>query len=141
MCYLKFNNIEDYRYLEQDVQEWQKYLSITFFQKLQHLKVKYLPSNGVCMLIENSHGNIKEISIWDRLEEKDPLCTKKLFKAIAKNCSKIERLKVEIQLENLSGIKEIFLNCERLNKLSLLLKSNVGIICDELLEILINYSP
>ena len=93
------------------------------------------------MLVEKSHGNILGISVWHM---EDPAYTKKLFKAIAKNWPRIEKLKANFEHENLSDIKEIFLNCSQLNRL--LLTLNVinlddRLNCDELLEILTNFSP
>ena len=90
------------------------------------------------MLVEKSHGDILEISIWHR---QDPVYTKKLFKAIAKNCPRIEKLKANFELENLSGIREIFLNCSQLNRLFLSINMDSDLNCDELLEILTNFSP
>ncbi|CAB5368306.1 unnamed protein product [Rhizophagus irregularis] len=94
----------------------------------------------VCMLIENSHGNIKNIDIRNN----DNFgYTKRLYKSIAINCPKIESLAISIQFKNLGGIKEIFLNCTRLNILELYIvdiedeEDN----CDEILNILADYSP
>ncbi|PKY31801.1 hypothetical protein RhiirB3_475333 [Rhizophagus irregularis] len=68
------------------------------------------------MLIENSHGNIKNIDIRN---DDNFGYTKRLYKSIAINCPKIESLAINIQFKNLGGIKEIFLNCTRLNILEL----------------------
>ncbi|GBC02515.1 hypothetical protein RclHR1_04660008 [Rhizophagus clarus] len=140
--YLKVK-VESNLYSKQSVQELQKYLSICSFPKLQYLKVQYLPPHGICKLIENSHENIKEISIWDDLMVNDSVYTK----VIINNCPNIESLKINIQLKNLVIIKEIFLNCRKLRKLSLHLY-NCGddddvrvITCNEVLNVLLNYSP
>ncbi|CAB4446016.1 unnamed protein product [Rhizophagus irregularis] len=125
-------------------QKLQKYLSIASFPRLQYLKVHFLPYHDVCKLIENSHENIKEISTWSHFKEKDD--STKLFRVIAKNCPKIESLEADIQLRNLlSGLKEIFLNCNKLRKLFLSNNENGDvhddeIICDEVLNVLSNYS-
>ncbi|CAG8694885.1 15925_t:CDS:2, partial [Rhizophagus irregularis] len=124
---------------KQELQELQKYLSIASFPNLLYLKTEYLPRHEVCMLIENSHGNIKNIDI--RNDHKFGY-TKRLYKSIAINCPKIESLGINIQFKNLGGIKEIFLNCARLNKLELYIvdiedeEDN----CDEILNILADYS-
>ena len=90
-------------------------------------------------LIEKSHGNILGISIWKYV--RNSVYTKKLLKAIARNCPKIERLNVRIELENLNDIREIFLNCPQLKKLFLYTDNNDGLNCDELLKILSDDSP
>ncbi|CAB5393850.1 unnamed protein product [Rhizophagus irregularis] len=131
-------------YGEEYKQKLQKYLSIASFPRLQYLKVHFLPYHDVCKLIENSHENIKEISTWSHFKEKDD--STKLFRVIAKNCPKIESLEADIQLRNLlSGLKEIFLNCNKLRKLFLSNNENGDvhdneIICDEVLNVLSNYS-
>ncbi|CAB4434404.1 unnamed protein product [Rhizophagus irregularis] len=122
---------------EQELQELQRCLSIASFPNLLYLKTKYLPRHEVCMLIENSHGNIKNIDIRN---DDNFGYTKRLYKSIAINCPKIESLAINIQFKNFGGIKEIFLNCTRLNILELYIvdiedeEDN----CD---EILADYSP
>jgi hypothetical protein len=138
--YLKFTY--SYYNNEQEIQELKRYLSIASFPKLQYLKSDCLPRLGICMIIENSHGNIKKINIWNYCHRvgQDHIYTKRLFKAIARNCPKIECLKVNISFESLSSIKEIFLNCTKLNELSLSL-NDYNNNCDEILNILVDYSP
>jgi hypothetical protein len=139
--------IEKQYYSDQDdVQKLQNYLSISSFPKLQYLKVKYLLARVVCKLIENSLGSIKDVKLWIDFEVDDDNI--KLFKAIAKNCPNIENLDVNSQLKNVGSIKEIFLNCSKLRKLSLPINFNEydnddnyrEFICDEVLNILSNYS-
>ena len=89
---------------EELMQEWKKYLSIASFPNLKHLKTSYLSNCNDYMLVEKSHGDILGISVWHR---QDPAYTKKLFKAIIKNCPRFEKLKAKFELENLSDIKEI----------------------------------
>ncbi|PKB98274.1 hypothetical protein RhiirA5_431650 [Rhizophagus irregularis] len=140
LIYLKFISRYYNNNNEQELQELQRCLSIASFPNLLYLKTKYLPRHEVCMLIENSHGNIKNIDI--RNNHKFGY-TKRLYKSIAINCPKIESLGINIQFKNLGGIKEIFLNCTRLNILELYIvdiedeEDN----CDEILNILADYSP
>ncbi|PKY47442.1 hypothetical protein RhiirA4_462629 [Rhizophagus irregularis] len=137
LIYLKFISRYYNNNNEQELQELQRCLSIASFPNLLYLKTKYLPRHEVCMLIENSHGNIKNIDIRN---DDNFGYTKRLYKSIAINCPKIESLAINIQFKNFGGIKEIFLNCTRLNILELYIvdiedeEDN----CD---EILADYSP
>ncbi|PKC57859.1 hypothetical protein RhiirA1_471844 [Rhizophagus irregularis] len=139
LIYLKFISSYYNNNNKQELQELQKYLSIASFPNLLYLKTEYLPRHEVCMLIENSHGNIKNIDI--RNDHKFGY-TKRLYKSIAINCPKIESLGINIQFKNLGGIKEIFLNCTRLNKLELYIVNieDEEDNCDEILNILADYS-
>ncbi|POG73003.1 hypothetical protein GLOIN_2v1773116 [Rhizophagus irregularis DAOM 181602=DAOM 197198] len=99
---------------EQDIQEWKKYLLIASFPKLQYLETQYLSPHGVL---------------------------------IAKNCPNIERLSINTYLKNLGGVKEIILNCNKLRKLEIFINFEDDdddhereIICDEILNYLLNYS-
>jgi hypothetical protein len=74
-----------------------------------------------------------------------PVYTKKIINMISTNCLNIERLTIEVEFEDLCGIREILNNCLRLIKLNL---SNLSSIDDEdepdydkLLEILVKFSP
>ncbi|RIA80156.1 hypothetical protein C1645_839220 [Glomus cerebriforme] len=126
-----------------EMQEWDKYLSITSFPNLQYLEIAFLPSCKDYMLIEKSHGNILEINIYRSyiIQDPDPVYNNQLIKAIAKCCPKIERLTIDAELENLEGIKEIFLNCTQLKMIDLSTNNEKKRNCDKLLEILMDYSP
>ncbi|GBC46575.2 hypothetical protein GLOIN_2v1768247 [Rhizophagus irregularis DAOM 181602=DAOM 197198] len=87
---------------EQDIQEWNKYLLISSFPKLQYLETQYLSPHGVCRLIENSQ-NIKEIDTRNHFLGEEAIYNIKLFKVIAKNCPNIESLSVNTYLKNLGG--------------------------------------
>ncbi|PKY46136.1 hypothetical protein RhiirA4_460942 [Rhizophagus irregularis] len=106
-----------------------------------YLFTEYLPRHEVCMLIEKSHGNIKTMKIWNY---QDFEYTKGLFKAIAKNRPNFECLYINIQFEDLNGIKEILLGCTILNKLHLYINDEIEEEednCDEILNILADCSP
>ncbi|GBC01439.1 hypothetical protein RclHR1_00420001 [Rhizophagus clarus] len=126
-----------------EMQEWDQYLSIASFPNLRYLETAFLPSCKDYMLIEKSHGNILEINIYRSYidQDPDPFYTKKLIKAISKCCPKIERLTIDAEPENLEGIKEIFINCTRLKMIDLSTNNEEERGCDELLEIITNYSP
>ncbi|PKC59696.1 hypothetical protein RhiirA1_469071 [Rhizophagus irregularis] len=114
LVYLKFIS----SYYNNNKQELQRYLSIAFFSKLLYLKTEYLPRHEVCMLIENSHGNIKNISMKN--DHNFEYTTIRLYKAIAINCPKIESLSINIQFKNLGEDED--------NR-------------DEILNIIADYSP
>ncbi|RIA91543.1 hypothetical protein C1645_767294, partial [Glomus cerebriforme] len=120
-------------------QEWKKYLSIASFPNLLYLRTSYFPCYEDYMLIEKSHGNLLEINIARAREYQDPAYNKKLIKAIAKNCPRIETLIIDVDPKNLDGIKEIFLNCRQLETIRFS-SNNKVIICDELLEIIAKFS-
>ena len=66
-----------------------------FFSEIRYLNISYLPYCVVYKLVENSGGNILEINIlYHRYEGKNPIYTKNYWNQIAKNCPKIEKLKV-----------------------------------------------
>ncbi|RGB30583.1 hypothetical protein C1646_671600 [Rhizophagus diaphanus] len=125
------------------MKDWDEYLSITSFPNLEYLKIRDHHLTSFIkdyMLIEKSYGNILEINI---LKEKvhDPIYTKKLIITISKCCPKIKRLTmINIEPENFEDLKEIFLNCTKLEMMGPLLdsKEHNG---DKLLEIISDYSP
>ncbi|GBC52615.2 hypothetical protein GLOIN_2v1784794 [Rhizophagus irregularis DAOM 181602=DAOM 197198] len=128
-----------------ELQEWENYLSITSLPKLRYIKTGLcLPISNDYKLIENSHGNIREINICRRRfnNKRDPLHSEKLIEIISKYCPKVESLTIDAELKNLNGIRDILLNCSQLKKIKLSSCNNKWrfIICDELLEILIKLS-
>ncbi|GES98915.1 hypothetical protein GLOIN_2v1784794 [Rhizophagus clarus] len=128
-----------------EMQEWENYLSISSLPNLRYIKTGLcLPLRNDYKLIENSHGNIREINICRRRfnNKRDPLHSEKLIEVIPKHCPKVESLTIDAELKNLSGIREILLNCSQLKKIKLSSCNNKWrlIICDELLDILIKFS-
>lgn len=106
-------------------QEWELYLSMTFFPNLQYLKTSYLPSNIECLIIERSGGKILEINIRHTLKSQDYLIeNKKLIKIISMYCSKIIRLTMDINPNNLNEVGNIFSNCVHLKKIYFTTKDN-----------------
>ncbi|RIA98932.1 hypothetical protein C1645_812103 [Glomus cerebriforme] len=122
-------------------EKWNEYLTKSSFPNLQNLKTSFLPYPRECDLIERSNGNILEIEMFRSIYNQDSSYTEKLIKTIAKNCPKINKLTIDAELENLNGIKEIFLNCRQLKKINLSIRNDEELNCDELLKILIDYSP
>ncbi|RIA90120.1 hypothetical protein C1645_876312 [Glomus cerebriforme] len=123
-------------------QEWETYLSISSFPNLQSLETLNLSIHNDCMIIEKSHGNILEIKIFRNVRNyKFFVYHEKLLKTIANNCPKIEKLSIDIELQNLNEMKEILLKCSHLKSIYLLICNDGKFNCDELLEVLVNFSP
>jgi hypothetical protein len=119
--------------------EWNEYLPIASFPNLQYLKTYRLTFLMNYKLIEKSHKSISEIDIFQ--VHNFIFNTKELIILISKYCLKIERLTINIEYEDLKYIKEIFLNCTQLKMIKLLIKNKEKHDCNELLEILTDYSP
>jgi len=123
------------------IEEWENYLSISALPKLQYLRFAFLSIHEEHTLIERSNGNLLEIEVYcNGYEHQDFVYTEKLIEAISKNCPKVEKLTFGVELENLNGIKKIFLNCTRLRKICLFTTNAESRTGDELLEILACYS-
>ncbi|GBB89115.1 hypothetical protein RclHR1_01580016 [Rhizophagus clarus] len=120
--------------------EWKKHLLITSFPNLQYLKTAMLTSCEYHAIIEKSIGNILEINILHMFDQ-DREYTNKLIKAIVEKCPKLEKLTINVELENLDGIKGILLNCTQLKMINLSMDNKKQYNCDIFLEILTNYSP
>ncbi|GBB89116.1 hypothetical protein RclHR1_01580017 [Rhizophagus clarus] len=123
--------------------EWAYSLSLASFPNLQYLETAFLPFSKECDLIEKSNGSILDIDICRMNNNIEGIgYNKKLIKVISTNCPNIERLNIEIEIENLCGIREVLINCLRLIKLQLSITNNEDkCACDELLEILVEFSP
>ncbi|PKY46185.1 hypothetical protein RhiirA4_460998 [Rhizophagus irregularis] len=99
-------------------QEWELYLRTSFFPNLQYLETSYLPCNIEYLIIERSGGKISEINICHTLESRDYLIeNEKLINIISMNCSKIIRLTMDINPNNLNLVGNIFSNCVHLKKI------------------------
>ncbi|RIA98970.1 hypothetical protein C1645_812149 [Glomus cerebriforme] len=125
----------------EEMQEWEKYISIASFSNLQHLKTKYLPFYNEYILVERSNGNILEIEKYLINKNMNLNYSEKLIKSIIRYCPKIEKLAIFIEPENLIGVKEILLNCNQLKWIELSTFNKKKLNCDRFLEILVNYSP
>ncbi|RGB41389.1 hypothetical protein C1646_810712 [Rhizophagus diaphanus] len=141
--HLELNNDNGYEFYDEgiEMQEWRKYLSIVSFPELQYLKISYLPNYDDYKLIEKSHQGLLEINICRRYEYQDSVYTSKLIKAIAKYCPRIKKLAIDVELENLDEIREMLLNCPQLETIDLSAINEKQIICDKLLEVIIDFSP
>ncbi|RIA91332.1 hypothetical protein C1645_737179 [Glomus cerebriforme] len=137
--YLELDNDDDEYVIYNQIIDWDYYLSIISFPNIQYLKIIHLPSFNDYLLIEKSRGNLIEINIRHRY--KNIAYTEKLINTIARCCPKIERLTIDVEPENLDGIKEILLNCSQLIEIDLSTKNDDQMICDRLLKIFIDVSP
>ncbi|PKC60135.1 hypothetical protein RhiirA1_468464 [Rhizophagus irregularis] len=99
-------------------QEWELYLRTSFFPNLQYLETSYLPCNIEYLIIERSGGKISEINIRHTLESRDYLIENEtLINIISMHCSKIIRLTMVINPNNLNLVGNIFSNCVHLKKI------------------------
>jgi hypothetical protein len=141
--YLELSNDNDYEFYNESIEmkEWKNYLSNASFPDLQYLKISYLPYYNDYKLVEKSHESLLEINICRRYEYQNSVYTSKLVKAIARYCPKIKRLAIDAELENLNEIRNMLSSCSQLKSIDLSATNEEQIICDKLLEIMINFSP
>ncbi|GBC08391.1 hypothetical protein RclHR1_08080005 [Rhizophagus clarus] len=141
--YLELNNDNDYEFYNEgkEMQEWKKCLSTVTFPDLQYLKIAYLPYYIDYKLIEKSYGSLLEIDICRRYEYQNSVYNCELIKAIAKYCQRIKKLTIDAEPDNSNEIGDMLLNCSKLETIDLSAKNDEQIICDKLLEIMINFSP
>ncbi|CAB5375890.1 unnamed protein product [Rhizophagus irregularis] len=128
---------DDYK----EVMEFQQYNLINVnFPYLQYLIIEGLSCFKECaILVEKTKGNILSVDV--NTIEIPPMNTGMLIKVIANNCPKIEKLSTYFEFEDLIYAKLLLLNCSNLTFLtfkSLNKNYNIG---DELMEILIKFSP
>ncbi|PKC00799.1 hypothetical protein RhiirA5_427680 [Rhizophagus irregularis] len=128
---------DDYK----EVMEFQQYNLINVnFPYLQYLIIEGLTCFKECaILVEKTKGNILSVDV--NTIEIPPMNTGMLIKVIANNCPKIEKLSTYFEFEDLIYAKLLLVNCSNLTYLtfkSLNENYNIG---DELVEILIKFSP
>ncbi|RIA83536.1 hypothetical protein C1645_833668 [Glomus cerebriforme] len=79
---------------------------------LKILRAQKVPSKILANLIENTNGNLTEISIlYDGIDDK------RLIQAIHKNCPKLKYLKLLIKNDNILELEKVLINCQYLNGL------------------------
>ncbi|GBC05418.1 hypothetical protein RclHR1_06210003 [Rhizophagus clarus] len=112
------------------------------FPILRFLKVQRVPSKILASLIENTKGNLSEISI-----HYDGADSKRLIQAIYQNCSNLRYLKLSLAVNTNSLISEfenLLINCQFLKELIIDINDIFDILefCwDKLFEILDRSSP
>jgi hypothetical protein len=112
------------------------------FPILKILKVQRVPSKILANLIENTKGNLSEISI-----HYDGIDSKRLIRAIYQNCSNLRYLKLSLAANTNSLISEfenLLINCQFLNGLIIDINDIFDVLefCwDKLFEILTKSSP
>ncbi|GBC03967.1 hypothetical protein RclHR1_05420011 [Rhizophagus clarus] len=97
----------------------------------QQVPIKILKS-----LIENTKGNLSEISIFCH----DKNDNKMLIKSIYQNCPSLRYLKLLFYNDNISELEILLINCQYLNGLVIITLEN-GFNWDNLFKILIRSSP
>ncbi|RGB23230.1 hypothetical protein C1646_774821 [Rhizophagus diaphanus] len=140
-----FNN-EDYEDIEDDIKELQKYLSISEFPNLQYLNINGLSCfKELSMLVEKTKGNLSHIDIFN-IDRDIAKNTGMLIKAITENCPNIKLLFTYLEPQDFIHIKSLLINCRylktiRFDSLDFFMDENDNNIGDELLDILISFSP
>ncbi|CAB5308757.1 unnamed protein product [Rhizophagus irregularis] len=118
-----------------------KYLAISKFPDLQSLEIKddLLCFKKLAMLIEKTKGNISNIYIETCNESAEN--TGMLLNAISNHCPRIENLVTYLGPNDLIYVKLLLMNCKNLVCLNLFGLNENSDIRDELLDILIKFSP
>ncbi|POG68121.1 hypothetical protein GLOIN_2v1878576 [Rhizophagus irregularis DAOM 181602=DAOM 197198] len=102
---------------------------------LKILKVRLVSPNIVTSIIENTKGNLSEISlVYDGYNEK-------IIQAIYENCPNLQYLKLSYNLAGLliSGLENLLTSCQFLNELVIETHNNYNM--DELFILLTKFSP
>ncbi|CAG8623338.1 11039_t:CDS:2 [Rhizophagus irregularis] len=104
---------------------------------LKYLKAHYVPSKILANLIENTKGNLIEISIiYDRSYDEG-----RLIHAIYQNCPNLNYLKLSLFSENISEFENLLINCRILNGLVIIGTHENQINWKLLFEILTRSTP
>ncbi|PKC64393.1 hypothetical protein RhiirA1_462478 [Rhizophagus irregularis] len=104
---------------------------------LKYLKAQFFSSNILASLIENTKGNLIEISIiYDRSDDEG-----RLIQAIYQNCPNLNYLKLSLFNENISEFENLLINCRILNGLEIYSTHEDQINWKILFEILTRSTP
>ncbi|PKK68111.1 hypothetical protein RhiirC2_782688 [Rhizophagus irregularis] len=142
---LKKLTIYNWENYEVEIKEFQEYLAISEFQNLRYLNISNLSCfKEISLLIEKTKGGVLEISV--ETANKAAKNTGMLIKAIAENCPNIDYLSTYIEPNDFIHVKSLLLNCRNLKTIKLdglkffvdINDSNIG---DELLDVLVKFSP
>ncbi|PKY50776.1 hypothetical protein RhiirA4_467422 [Rhizophagus irregularis] len=105
---------------------------------LKYLKAHYVPSKILASLIENTKGNLIEISIiYDQSDDDEG----RLIHAIYQNCPNLNYLKLSLFSENFSEFENLLINCQILNGLEIFCVHDNQINWKILFEILTRSTP
>ncbi|EXX53419.1 hypothetical protein RhiirA5_424587 [Rhizophagus irregularis] len=123
------------------IKEFQKCLANSEFPNLQFLEIDdgSLCFKELAMLIEKTKGNITYISVYMSNRSADN--TGMLLKAISNHCPNIENLTTYIGSDDLIYVKSLLMDCNNLMSLCLNSFNENNDMGDELLNILIRFSP
>ncbi|PKK61570.1 hypothetical protein RhiirC2_791621 [Rhizophagus irregularis] len=105
---------------------------------LKYLKAHYVPSKILASLIENTIGNLIEISIIYGQSDYDE---GRLIHAIYQNCPNLNYLKLSLFSENFSEFENLLINCQILNGLEIFCVHDYQINWKILFEILTRSTP
>ncbi|RIA85855.1 hypothetical protein C1645_830176 [Glomus cerebriforme] len=111
---------------------------------LQILRARLVPVRTLISLIKNTSGYLTEIKI-DNLSYNDEMKSKRIIQVIYQNCPTLKYLKLFIQSNNFSELKNLLINCQYLDVLYIHNDNGWGVEYinnwDFLFEILTKYSP
>jgi hypothetical protein len=127
------------------IKEFQEYFAISEFPNLRCLHINYFSCfKELSLLIGKTKGDILEIYV--ETSDEAAKNTGMLIKAIADNCPKINYLSTYIEPNEFVHVKSLLKNCKhlrtiRLDSLKFFMDANYNNIGDELLDILVEFSP
>ncbi|RGB27040.1 hypothetical protein C1646_769644 [Rhizophagus diaphanus] len=114
------------------------YLGKISLPHLKYPKAQRVSSKILANLIENTKGNLIEISIiYDQSDDDE----RRLIRAIYQNCPNLNYLKLSLFSENISEFENLLINCRILNGLEIISKIKNQINWKILFEVLTRSSP
>ncbi|RIA92879.1 hypothetical protein C1645_735985 [Glomus cerebriforme] len=141
--HLLIYNFENYKDFDEVIKVFQKYLEVSKFPKLQSFDIRGLSCfKEMATLIENTEGNIREISIVTT--NKFAKNTGMFIETIVNNCPKIEELSTYLEPKDFIYVESLLQNCRNLVDLRFdslnfnEIHNNIG---DKLLDTLAKFSP
>ncbi|GBB93433.1 hypothetical protein RclHR1_02170014 [Rhizophagus clarus] len=139
---LHFVNLISLEILASSDAAYWKQLEDVYLPHLKFLRVKKILSNCLAKLIENTKGNLIEISIYKL--SFDDFDQQKLIQAIAQNCPNLKYLTLMFRNNdiNIDKLEELLINCQFLSGLNIVIhKNESGFNWNKLFKILTKSSP
>ncbi|GBB88028.1 hypothetical protein RclHR1_14550002 [Rhizophagus clarus] len=113
-----------------------KHLENVSLPLLKFLKAHYVPSEILAGLIENTKGNLIEISIHIQSTDEG-----RLIQAIYQNCRNLNYLKLTLFSQNIPEFENLLINCQFLNGLEIISTYDGQIDWNKLFEVLTSSTP
>ncbi|GBB85334.1 hypothetical protein RclHR1_01190010 [Rhizophagus clarus] len=143
--FIFFNEVNEHDDDIKKIKEFQKYLAMSEFPNLQILSIYWLLCfKELANLIEKTNENLLYLDIYNT--PRNATNTGMLISSIANNCPNIKTLRTYIEPKDFIHIKSLLLNCKNLKEVKFdslyaFINLNDNILGDELLDILIKFSP